>query len=198
MLDLKAKLAAAGLVSQADIAAAERKQKPQAPHNQDKSARPQQRPPQSQRPPQPPQKPSSGLDLPALRKANKGEAYDAIRRAVDRLRQDSVTPPEDSEPFHFTTARGQLSRLHLTPLVHQAVQSGESGITAFMSHHGLAHAVVPRATAEAIAELFPFWLRTLQGHPGAGQLEPKPEPKPDRQPTPTTAPDPADPAAENS
>lgn len=184
MLDLKAKLAAAGLVSQADIAAAERKQKPQ----QQQSSKPQ-RPQQ-----QPPQKPSSGLDLPALRKANKGEAYDAIRRAVDRHRQDSVAPPEDSEPFHFTTARGQLSRLHLTPLVHKAVQSGESGITAFMSHHGLAHAVVPRPLAEAIAELFPLWLRTLQGHPGAGQLEPKPEPRADPKPEPTAP----DPAAENS
>lgn len=198
MLDLKAKLAAAGLVSQADIAAAERKQKPQQqPPPRQQASKPQR--PQQQ---QPPQKPSSGLDLPALRKAKKGEAYDAIRRAVDRLRQDSVTPPEDSEPFHFTTARGQLSRLHLAPAVHAAVQSGESGITAFMSHHGLTHAVVPKPLAEGIAELFPFWLRTLQGHPGAGQLEPKPEPKQDPKPeptaAPTAAPDPADPTQENS
>ena len=178
MLDLKAKLAAAGLVTSADIAAAERKQKPPQPASQK---------------PQKPPKPSSGLDVPALRRAGKGEAYDAIRRAVDRLRLDAPTPPADGEAFHFTTARGQLARLVLAPAIHKAVQSGDAGISAFMSHHGLTHAVVPRPLAEAIAELFPFWLRTLQGHPGAGQLEPKPDPKPAAKPQ-----DPADNTGENS
>ncbi len=184
MLDLKAKLAAAGLVSQADIAASERKQKPAKPGHQ-----PGGKPANPAKPK--PEPPKSGLDMPALRKASKGEAYDAIRRAVDRQRLDAgVAPPADAEPFHFTTARGQLSRLVLAPAIHRQLQSGEVGISAFMSHHGLAHAVVPRPLAEAVAELFPYWLRTLQGHPGAGQLEPKPAPKtPDPAPTPAPTPD---------
>ena len=183
MLDLKAKLAAAGLVSQADIAASERKQKPPGKPGGGKPAHPAK--------PAKPEPPKSGLDMPALRKANKGEAYDAIRRAVDRQRLDAgVAPPADAEPFHFTTARGQLSRLVLAPAIHRQLQSGEVGISAFMSHHGLAHAVVPRPLAEAVAELFPYWLRTLQGHPGAGQLEPKPAPKtPDPAPTPDSDPE---------
>lgn len=182
MLDLKAKLAAAGLVSQADIAAAERKQKPHA-KQPGKSTPPGQAPPS--RPPAPPK---SGLDLPALRRATKGEAYDAIRRVVDRSRLDSAAPAADAEPFHFTTARGQLSRLVLAPAIHKSLQTGDAGITAFMSHHGLAHAVVPRPLAEAIAELFPLWLRTLQDHPGAGQLEPKDPPKPPASDPPADAP----------
>jgi hypothetical protein len=178
MLDLKAKLAAAGLVSPTDIAASERKQKPPA-----KQTRPNAKPEKPAKPPPP----KSGLDVPALRSASKGESYDAIRRAVDRQRLDvSALPPADAEPFHFTTARGQLSRLVLPPAIHRQLQSGEAGISAFMSHHGLAHAVVPRPLAEAIAELFPLWLRTLQGHPGAGQLEPKPPPK---SPAPASPPD---------
>jgi hypothetical protein len=155
MLDLKAKLAAAGLVTPADIAAAE------------KPARPA---------PRPPARPRTGLDLPALRKAGKGEVYEAVRRAVDRQRLDAGVPGEAAEPFHFTTAHGQLSRLILEPPAHAAMQAGEAGIVAFMSHHGLAHAVVPRPLAEAVAELMPLWLRVLKDHPAAGQLEKKPAP----------------------
>jgi len=167
MLDLKAKLAAAGLVSQADIAASERKAKPKP----GGAAKPVSKPAPK------PREPAHGLDLAALRSAGKGAAYDAIRRAVDRQRLDGPAPTAAAGPFHFTTARGQLSRLVVEPAVQAAVTDGHAGITAFMSHHGLAHAVVPRPLAEAIAELFPLWLRTLKDHPGAGQQEPKQEPR---------------------
>lgn len=181
MLDLKAKLAAAGLVTPADVAAAERKQKP----------KPSQRPPAKPQTGPKPDKPDRGpgLDVPALRKAGKGAAYDAIRRAVERARLDGAAPTAAGGPFHFTTATGQLSRLILEPQTQQAITAGTAGITAFMSHHGLAHAVVPRPLAEAIAELFPFWLRTLLSHPGAGQLEPRPQ-KPAEPPPPAPPADP--------
>lgn len=168
MLDLKAKLAAAGLVTKEQIEAAERKKagKPRGPGG-----------PQEGRPA--PKPPRSGLDLPALRRAGKSEVYEAIRRAVDKQRLDPPggLPSERAEAFHFTTQTGQLSRLTLEPDAHAQVVDGRAGIVAFMSHHGLAHCVVPRALAEDLAALFPLWLRALKDHPEAGKLAPPPAPK---------------------
>jgi hypothetical protein len=67
----------------------------------------------------------------------------------------------------------------LEPEARDHLGDGSAGIVAFMSHHGLAHCVVPRVLAEDIARLFPFWLRVLKDHPGAGQQEP---PRPPRDP----------------
>lgn len=253
MLDLKAKLAAAGLVTPADVAAAERKggprkpaagprsqepgpgrddrqhgdrsgqadgadrprqasgagqpnqsRQPGQPNQSRQSGQPNQsrqpdpsrqagpanqsrpanqshasgRPQQQPRPPAKPPAPRSGLDAAALLKAGKGAAYDAIRRAVDRARLDAqlAIPSEQAEAFHFTTAAGQLSRLMLEPAVRTALADGTAGIVAFMSHHGLAHCVVPRPLADDIFKVFPLWLRVLRDHPGAGQQEPPREP----------------------
>lgn len=232
MLDLKAKLAAAGLVTPAEVAAAERKGGPRkpaagprgqepgrddrpgrdarpAPADQadsgktdprktaagprDQSARDQSgrdRPgkPHQPRPPAKPAAPRSGLDAATLLKAGKGAAYDAIRRAVDRARLDALLaiPGEQAEAFHFTTAAGQLSRLMLEPAVRTALADGTAGIVAFMSHHGLAHCVVPRPLADDIFRIFPLWLRVLKDHPGAGQQEPPREPRPATDPKPAT------------
>ena len=160
----KAKLAAAGLVTQEQIAAAERK----------KAGKP--RP--EARGPTPPAKPKSGLDVPALKKAGKAEIYEAARRVVDRTRLDPAAglPGERAEAFHFTTQAGQLSRLFLEPEVRDQVVGGQAGIVAYMSHHGLAHCVVPRVVAEDLAEVVPLWLRVLKDHPAAGQLAPPPAP----------------------
>jgi len=212
MLDLKAKLAAAGLVTAADVAAVERKST--GPKGQDRKASPRDhngprsnsgtrsstprdagpRGSRSTGPsgagpsgnrstgpnkPSPPARPE--IDAVALKRAGKGEAYDAIRRAVDRGRLDAALaiPGEHAETFHFTTATGQLSRLMLEPDVRTKLAEGEAGIIAFMSHHGLAHCVIPRTLATAVAEVFPLWLRVLKDHPDAGQLEPpKPPPEP--------------------
>ena len=230
MLDLKAKLAAAGLVSAADVAAAERKSSrgPTSPKGQDQKASsqagPQSRSDAAAGPrPQGPQgqprgqqgqprgqqsgapgranasrnnqanKPArpAGLDVVALKRGGKGEAYDAIRRAVERGRLDPLRaiPGEHASAFHFTTATGQLSRLMLEPEAHAGLADGSAGIIAFMSHHGLAHCVVPRPLAEAVHEVFPLWLRVLHGHPGAGQQEaPRPPPTDtSREPPPTDA-----------
>jgi hypothetical protein len=244
MLDLKAKLAAAGLVTPAELAAAERKSGP----NRGQHSSPQSGPqagqhanqnrgqntnqnrgqnsgqPREQNREQPrnhnagparahdsrprpapadrkPPAPRSGLDVPALQKAGKGAAYDAIRRLIERARIDPLhaIPGEQAEAFHFTTASGQLSRLMLEPEARTQLGDGTAGIVGFMSHHGLAHCVVPRIVAEDIARLFPFWLRVLKDHPGAGQQEPPREPREPREPrdpTPVaTSTAPAEPAA---
>lgn len=217
MLDLKAKLAAAGLVTAADVAAVERKST--GPKGQDRKASrdhgPRDHGPSDHGPrsnsgtrsstprgsagkPNLASKP--GIDTVALKRAGKGEAYDAIRRAVDRGRLDAALaiPGEHAEAFHFTTATGQLSRLMLEPDVRTKLAQGDAGIIAFMSHHGLAHSVVLRPLATAVAEVFPLWLRVLKDHPAAGQLEPPkppPEPRPTVQTEPTPAESPADPAA---
>ena len=203
MLDLKAKLAAAGLVTPAEVAAAERKPGPRGsgrnagdhpnrkdsdhPGRKDSDHPNRNAGPQAARASQPaagrgkPAAPRSGLDIPALQKAGKGAAYDAIRRVIERARLDALhaIPGEQAEAFHFTTAAGQLSRLMLEPEARAHLGDGSAGIVGFMSHHGLAHCVVPRVLAEDIARLFPFWLRVLKDHPGAGQQEP---PRPPREP----------------
>lgn len=164
MLDLKAKLAAAGLVTQEQIAAAERKKGPKKPAEG--------------RGPAAPARPRSGFDVPALKKAGKGEIYEAVRRVVDRARLDPVggLPSERAEAFHFTTQTGQLSRLTLEPELRDQLAAGEAGLIAYMSHHGLAHCVVPRIVAEDLAQFMPLWLRVLKDHPAAGQLAPPPAP----------------------
>jgi hypothetical protein len=203
MLDLKAKLAAAGLVTPAEVAAAERKPGPRGSGHKDRNHSSNHSgnhsdnnagrnsnhsgPQAARRASQPaaergkPAAPRSGLDIPALQKAGKGAAYDAIRRVIERARLDALhaIPGEQAEAFHFTTAGGQLSRLMLEPEARDHLGDGSAGIVAFMSHHGLAHCVVPRVLAEDIARLFPFWLRVLKDHPGAGQQEP---PRPPRDP----------------
>lgn len=166
MLDLKAKLAAAGLVTQEQIQAAERKKDPKKKGG----------PPPGGRPAAPAR---SGLDLPALKKAGKGEIYEATRRVVDRSRLDpaAAIPSERAESFHFTTQTGQLGRLTLEPEIHTEIVEGRAAIVAFMGHHGLTHAVVPRVVAEDIAALMPVWLRVCKDHPAAGQIAPPPADK---------------------
>jgi hypothetical protein len=218
MLDLKAKLAAAGLVTPAELAAAERKSGPNRGQNSSQQAGPKanqqanrqasQNPNQNRDQPRnhnagparaqdsrprpapadrKPPAPRSGLDVPALQKAGKGAAYDAIRRLIERARIDPLhaIPGEQAEAFHFTTASGQLSRLMLEPEARTQLADGLAGIVGFMSHHGLAHCVVPRVVAEDIARLFPFWLRVLKDHPDAGQQEPPRPPREPREPTTT-------------
>lgn len=177
MLDLKAKLAAAGLVTPEQVAAAERKARGGKPGKP--SGKPSGRSPEK---PAGPAKPKSGLDVAALKKAGKSEIYDTVRRLVDRVRLDPAggLPSERAEAFHFPTAQGSLGRLTLEPEVHAQVADGRAAIVAYMSHHGLAHCVVPRVVAEDLAEVVPLWLRVCKDHPAAGQLAPPPAPREDR------------------
>jgi hypothetical protein len=158
VLDLKAKLAAAGLVSPEDVARAEQKRgrgggqasKPAAPAPPGLQPRPA-----------------------VLRTKNKGEIYDAVRRFVDRVRLDvvGIAPSDEAQQFHFPTFAGKIGRLTLEPAISTSVQDGSAAIVAYMSNNGLAHAVVPATAGREIGEVMPLWLRVLQGEPSAGQIQ---------------------------
>ncbi len=165
MLDLKAKLASAGLVTDADIERVEQqkaRRRGGARRGRSASGEPT------------PARDTAGLRIEALRKMGKDDRYVAIRRWVDKVRLDApgAVPTEQARAFHFPEAGGRIGRLMLEPAVLEALAHGDAAIIAYMSNHGLAHAVVPAEGAHAVAELFPAWLRTLEGDPRAGEVDP--------------------------
>lgn len=170
MLDLKAKLAAAGLVTKEDI---ERAEKPGA---GGKGKRKGGREHAGAKGGGGARGGTPRLPVASLLRESKGHQYDAVRRFIERVRlYDPARPPtEQAQTFHFSTAKGQIGRLVLEPELLGGVQDGSAAIVAYMSNHGLAHTVVPAAAARDLAELFPLWLRVLKGHPGAGQIEAAP------------------------
>ncbi len=158
MLDLKAKLASAGLVTQEDIDRAEAKKARKGKRRGGKGDKGRSRA-------------SSGLNVAALRDVKKGELYDAVRRWVDKARLDARgMPSESSKPFHFPQISGRIGRLTLEPAVAKQVEKGEAAVIAFMSNSGLAHAVVPAAGGRDIATLKEEWLRVLASDPRAGKI----------------------------
>jgi uncharacterized protein YaiL (DUF2058 family) len=163
VLDLKAKLAAAGLVTKEDVEKAERKE---AERRAKKAGARGKGPPQPRAPEEP------RLVVAKLRDKPKGELYDAVRKVVDRVRLDPIgaAPSDDAAAYHFPQATGKIGRLVLEPAVAAALGDGSAGLVSFMSNHGLAHAVVPAALARDIAELMPLWLRVLAGDDRAGTL----------------------------
>ena len=167
MLDLKAKLAAAGVVSEKEIKALEDKRRP-------KQHRPGGQKSGSGAPRGNSKKPSPPIvRLPArLRDASRAEIYEAVRRYVDRFRIDSAggIPSESAQRFHFSTETGKLTSLFLEPELFERVSRGDAGVVAYMSNHGLAHCVLPAEMAAEIAKIRPRWLRVLKGHPEAGQI----------------------------
>ncbi|MCR9159459.1 MAG: hypothetical protein ACE37F_22860 [Nannocystaceae bacterium] len=158
MLDLKAKLASAGLVSQKDIDRVEAKKKKGKRKKKGKGGGP--------------GKPGvRPLDVKGLRDAKKGELYDAVRRWVEKARLDRLgIPSERCEPFHFPEIAGRVGRLMIEPELSKRVQAGDAAVIAFMSNSGLAHAVVPAAGARDVATLKEEWLRVLPGDPRAGKI----------------------------
>ena len=163
MLDLKAKLASAGLISQADIDRVESKKT-----NRGKGKGKGKGASQRGLPSTPGVRP---LDLAALKDANKGELYDAVRRWVDKARLDPRgIPSERCEPFHFPEIGGRIGRLMIEPELAKRIQDGEAAVIAYMSNSGLAHAVVPAAGARDVASLKEEWLRVLTSDPRAGQI----------------------------
>ena len=161
MLDLKAKLASAGLVTPEDI---ERVEKNKKRHSRSK---------RSKNPAQKQGSNSAGLAISKLAGKPKSEVYEAVRRWVDKVRLDRAgsIPSETAQTFHFVEASGKVGRLYLEPPVIEQLRKGEAGVIAYMSNHGLAHAVVPSAGAASIGELNPMWLRMLEGDSRAGQIE---------------------------
>ncbi len=163
MLDLKAKLASAGLVSQTDIDRVESKKKKKKGKRKKK--------PKGGGPGGVQRGAVRPLDVEALQAAGKGELYDAVRRWVDKARLDRQgIPSERCEPFHFPEIAGRVGRLMIEPELAKRIQAGEAGVIAFMSNAGLAHAVVPAAGARDVATLKEEWLRVLPSDPRAGQI----------------------------
>jgi hypothetical protein len=161
VLDLKAKLAAAGLVTKEDVERAER-QKAERRGKPGKG-----KGPATQQTPDEPR-----LAVAKLRGKPKGEIYDAVRKLVDKVRLDPIgaAPSDEAAAYHFAQATGKIGRLVLEPAVVARLGDGTAGLVSYMSNHGLAHAVVPAAAARDVAELMPLWLRVLVGDDRAGAL----------------------------
>lgn len=163
MLDLKAKLLQAGLVTEAQVQkveseeAAARAKKAARKHGKKGKGGPKGAPASDDERWQ--------KRVLELKDAPKSEQYDAIRGWVQRTRLDQVRglPSDDADRFHFTKHDGHISWLTLEPDVKQAVSEGKAGIIAFMSHNGIAHCVVPREVALDVGQVRPEWVRHLDG-----------------------------------
>jgi hypothetical protein len=153
MLDLKSKLLAAGLVSAEQVARVE----------QQKADRKKPRPPQPQPRRETFEEKERARHLEELKKLQKPEQYELIRKWVTRNRLDKSLSidPDAFEKFFFQAADETVSWLTLEKPIHAKVTDGSAGITAYMSHHGLTHCVLPRDIVEDIAQVFPTWVRVL-------------------------------------
>lgn len=149
MLDLKAKLLAAGLVTKDQVekveAEQQAKKQPRPKKQDDDAARWAKR----------------VADLAA---GGKAEQYEAIRGWVDRMRLDQAKGlSETAERFHFAKQDGSISWMSVEPDVKAKLGAGEAGIIAYMSNNGLQHAVVPADVAKDVHKIRPEWLRVLHG-----------------------------------
>ncbi|HEY4221023.1 MAG TPA: DUF2058 family protein [Myxococcota bacterium] len=153
MLDLKAQLLKAGLVTEDQVKRVEEQQR----DTRDKNKRP----------------PASSTGerqlwqkrLDELKAGAKSEQYDAIRGWVDRHRIDAKVkiPSEHASRFHFARDDGSIGHVTLEPDVRDKLAAGEAGLVAFMGNNGIEHAVVPKDLAQDIAHVKPEWLRALAG-----------------------------------
>ncbi len=99
-----------------------------------------------------------------LKAAGKAEQYDAIRGWVDRHRLDVAKGiSESAQRFHFMKADQTISWISVEPDVRAKLAAGEAGIVAYMSNNGLTHAVVPKELANDVLTIRPDWLRVLHG-----------------------------------
>lgn len=190
MLDLKSKLLAAGLVTEEQVdkvkqqeeerrkrrreARAKRAQDGGKKQGNDKGGSRKGRDKGSRRPPK---SKAPAVDervdaerwkkrIEQLQASGKSEQYDAIRAWVQRARIDAVKaiPTDAAERFHFARHDSGIASLVLEPDIKARVVGGEAAISAYMSHNGLAHCVVPREVAVDIAALRPEWVRVLEGY----------------------------------
>lgn len=149
MFDLKAKLLAQGLVTKEQVEKITSQKKMASGHDHDgflvkdrKKA------------------------LSHLKTEGKSEQYIIIRRWVDLNRLDKEAHVSlDCEKFFFNTSVDQISWLTLKQEVIDEIKRGNACVIAYMSNHGLTHAVVPRDIAEDVKEVFPDWVRVLNDKP---------------------------------
>lgn len=96
-----------------------------------------------------------------LKKQNKNDQYVTIRQWVDLNRLDKASEASlDDEKFFFND-NDKLSWLKLNKNIIEQIKNGDAGIVAYMSNHGLAHAVLTREIVEDIVHIFPDWLKVL-------------------------------------
>jgi hypothetical protein len=157
MLDLKAKLAAAGLVTDKEIEDAQKRRpsKSSRPsHGSSKSSTRSNGP----RPNKGPKK-APKLDVASVTAQPRGEQYVEVRRVVEATRLDAAgpAPSERARAFHFPKPDGTVGRLFVEAAAADALEGGRAKIVGYMSNHGVAHAVVPTAVADAVVQIFPEW-----------------------------------------
>ena len=184
MLDLKAKLLAAGLVTKDQVDKVEAEQQ----------AKKQKKPPQKRDD----EAARWAKRVAELAAAGKAEQYEAIRGWVDRLRLDQVKGlSETAERFHFAKSDGSISWMSVEPDVKEKLAQGEAGIIAYMSNNGLTHAVVPKDVAKDVHTIRPEWLRVLHGVTDVSSPDDRPgdavpaDPPPSDAPTSDPPPEPA-------
>lgn len=193
MLDLKAKLLQAGLVTDDQVEKVQAEQ--EADRARKKAARSAQggKGPKGKGPrgkkgggkkggprPAAPQKSDDerwAARVKQLAEGGKSEQYDAIRGWVERTRLDAekAIPTENAERFHFSTYDGTISWLTLEPELIAKLKDNSAAISAFMSFNGLRHCVLPAEVAKDIAKIRPEWPRVLEG--AEILTRPPPEPK---------------------
>ena len=184
MLDLKAKLLAAGVVTAEQVKKVEDDEA--AKRQRAKEAR-ERREQQQRRGPAPtPQQAKKGAvddedekrarrehewneaqrwrqRLDAHKTAGKSEQYEAVRGWVLRDRLDNRQITEAATRFHFAKDDGAVAHLTVEPDVRARLVEGSAAVVCFMGYNGLEHAVVPKDVADDVRTVKPEWLRHLVG-----------------------------------
>lgn len=99
--------------------------------------------------------------LEKLKSQNKAEKYATIRKWVDLNRLDKSQKMLEGEKFFFETIEKEISWLTLDLELIKDIKEGKAAIIAYMSHHGLTHAVIGKEIASDIAQIFPDWIRVF-------------------------------------
>jgi hypothetical protein len=112
--------------------------------------------------------------------ANKGEAYDAIRRVIERSASTPAHAIPGEQPSPSTSppppASSHASPSSPPPATPSPTAAPASSPSCRTTASPTAWSPAPR---RGHRRLFPLWLRVLKDHPGAGQQEP---PRPPRDP----------------
>ena len=101
--------------------------------------------------------------LSALQAAGKSEQYEAIRGWVMKDRLDNRAITDAAVRFHFVKDDGAVAHLTVEPEVQARLTEGTAGVVAFMGYNGIEHAVVPRDVADDVRAVRADWLRHLVG-----------------------------------
>ena len=101
--------------------------------------------------------------LSALQAAGKSEQYEAIRGWVMKDRLDNRAITDAAVRFHFVKDDRAVAHLTVEPDVQARLTEGTAGVVAFMGYNGIEHAVVPRDVADDVRAVRADWLRHLVG-----------------------------------